>query len=86
MSLFKRIFHDPLVRRFIVASLFAGAFVWVAVDSFHMDSEVVLEFFLLSIALVVVVVVLAFLVALSVHLLRKANRGSGHNVENDTDP
>ena len=85
MNLLKRIYHDPLVRRFIFASLFAGAFVWVAVDSFHVDREIVWEFFLLSIALVVVAIGLALLVALSVHLLRKANRGPRRNVENNAD-
>ncbi len=57
----------------------------MAVDSFDVDSEIVLEFFLLSIALVVVVIGLAFLVALFVHLLRKARRGSGRNAENRAD-
>jgi len=83
LKLLKRIYFDPLVRRFIAASLFAGAFVWVAIDSFHVDSEVVLEYFLLSIALIVGLIGLAFLFALFVHLMRKlADRGATGNIEN----
>ena len=83
MNLFKRIYHDPLIRRLLLASLFAAAFVWVAVDSFDVDSRVVLDFFLLSIAMVVVLIGLAFLFAYSVHLIRKlAARDSKDNIEN----
>lgn len=82
MNLLKRIYSDPLVRRFLAASLFAGAFVWVAIDSFHVDSEVVLEFFLLSIALVVLLMGLAFVFALFMQLVRKlVKRGSGPDIE-----
>jgi hypothetical protein len=71
LNLFKRIYRDPLIRRFLVACVFAGAFVWVAVDSFDVEIEVVLDFFLLSIGMVVVLIALALLFAASVHLLRK---------------
>lgn len=82
MNLLKRIYFDPLVRRFLAASLFAGAFVWVAIDSFHVDSEVVLEFFLLSIAMVLLLMGLAFLFALFLQLVRKLiERGSGSNID-----
>ena len=71
MNLLKRVYHDLLIRRFLVACVFAGAFVWVAVDSFDVEVDVVVDFFLLSITLVVVLIGLAFLFAISMHLLRK---------------
>lgn len=86
MNLLKRIYFDPLIRRFLVACLCASAFVWVAVDSFNVETEVVLEFFLLSIALVAVLIGLASLTALSMVLLRKlTGRSSESNIENKSD-
>ncbi|MBO6658081.1 MAG: hypothetical protein JJ934_14380 [Pseudomonadales bacterium] len=41
-------FKDPLVRRFISASFFAAAFVWVAVTYFNVETEVVWVLFLFS--------------------------------------
>jgi|TARA_Y100000310_G_scaffold339663_1_gene433005 uncharacterized membrane protein len=45
----------------------------VAVDSFDVDIEVVLRFFLLSIVMVVVLIGLASLYAFVMYLVRKSN-------------
>jgi hypothetical protein len=66
----KRILTDSLFRRFLIASAFAGAVVWVAVDAFNVEVDLVIEFFVLSIVLVCVMVVGAFLVALVFRLIR----------------
>jgi hypothetical protein len=68
----KGILRDPLVRRFVTASLFAGAFVWVAVDTFHVETDVVMEFFLLSIAFVAILILAAMVFAFVVHLVRRS--------------
>lgn len=39
---------DPQIRRFLSGSLFAGAFIWVAVTHFDVEMEVVWTFFLMS--------------------------------------
>ena len=61
---------DKLFRRFLLASAFAGAFVWVAVDSFNVRVEVVVEFFVMSILMVGAMVAGAFLVAVVFRLIR----------------
>ena len=77
MNLLRRLYFDPLMRRFLVASLCAGAFVWVAVDSFNVEIKVVVEFFVLSIAMVAGLIGLASLYALFMYLFRKGTaRGS----------
>ncbi len=43
---------DPLVRRFVSGSCFAGAFVWVAVRFFHVETDVVWVLFVMSFVLV----------------------------------
>lgn len=67
----KRLYKDPLIRRFIVASLLAAGFVWVAVDAYDVPTEVVLEFFLFSILMVVAMIVMAFFVAVVIGRFRK---------------
>jgi len=59
-----------LFRRFLVAGAFAGAFVWVAVDAFGVRTEVVVEFFVLSIGMVVAMVVVALPVAFLLRYIR----------------
>ncbi len=71
MAFLGRIFRDRLFRRFLVASCFAGAFVWVAIDAFGVSEGVVLEFFVLSIVLVLAMVLAALPVALLMRLLRR---------------
>ena len=67
----KRLYKDPLIRRFTLASLLAAAFVWVAVDAYDVPTDVILEFFLYSIFLIVVMIALAFCVAVVLGRFRK---------------
>ena len=61
--------RDPLVRRFISSSAFAGAFVWVAVRYFEVDTEVVWVLFGLSFVLALIVV--GLVLAPAVRLFRR---------------
>ena len=70
MGFLKRILTDSLFRRFLIASAFAGAFVWVAVDSFNVRIAVVVEFFVMSILMVGAMVACAFLIALVLRMIR----------------
>lgn len=47
---------DPLIRRFISAAFFAGAFVWVAVYFFDVDVEVVRVLFIYSVGFVLLMI------------------------------
>jgi len=77
MDFLRRIFTDSLFRRFIIATAFAGAFVWVAVDSFNVRIEVIGRYFLMSILMVGVMVVCAFLIALLLRKVRRRREVSG---------
>jgi hypothetical protein len=67
----RALMRDRLFRRLVVASLFAAAFVWVAVDAYDVAPETVLRYLVLSIALVGVMIGAALLAALSLRLLRR---------------
>lgn len=91
MTFLGRIFRDRLFRRFLVVSCFAGAFVWVAVDAFGVSEGVILEFFLLSVLLVLGMVVGALPVALLIRLVRRRRAGLSFEISEDdsrekTDP
>lgn len=62
---------DPLIRRFISASFFAGAFIWVAVRYFEVDTDVVWVLFIMSFVFVGGMMVVGLLVAPLVRLLRR---------------
>ena len=63
--------RDPLVRRFISSSVFAGAFVWVAVRYFEVDTEVVWVLFGLSFVFVGTLIVVGLVLAPTVRLFRR---------------
>jgi hypothetical protein len=63
--------RDPLVRRFISSSVFAGAFVWVAVRYFDVDTEVVWVLFGLSFVFVGTLIVVGLVLAPAVRLFRR---------------
>jgi hypothetical protein len=63
--------RDPLVRRFISSSAFAGAFVWVAVHYFEVDTEVVWVLFGLSFVFVGILIVMGLVLAPAVRLFRR---------------
>ncbi len=62
---------DPIIRRFISSSLFAGAFIWVAVRYFEVETEVVWVFFGLSFLFVGILIVIGLLLAPAVRLFRR---------------
>jgi hypothetical protein len=62
---------DPLVRRFISSSAFAGAFIWVAVRYFEVDTEVVWVLFELSFVFVGILIVVGLILAPTVRLFRR---------------
>ena len=64
-------FKDPLVRRFISASFFAGAFVWVAVRYFNVEADVVWVLFLFSFVFVAGMIVIGLVLAPLVRLFRR---------------
>ena len=63
--------RDPLVRRFISSSVFAGAFVWVAVRYFEVDTEVVWVLFGLSFVFVGTLIVVGLVLGSAVRLFRR---------------
>lgn len=71
-----KLLRDPLFRRFISASVFAGAFVWVAVRYFNVDTEVVWVLFVFSIAFVIGMIVLGFVGSFFVKIFRRPIKGS----------
>jgi hypothetical protein len=62
---------DPLVRRLISSSAFAGAFVWVAVRYFDVETEVVWVFFGLSFVFVGILIVVGLVLAPAVRIFRR---------------
>lgn len=64
-------FKDPLVRRLISGSLFAAAFIWVAVTHFNVETEVVLVLLQLSVGFVLLLIVAGLLLT---PVFRLANR------------
>jgi len=67
--------NDPLVRRFISATFFASAFVWVAVEFYDVEVEVVRLLFLYSVGLVALMVLAGLLFFPFVSLFRKKPSG-----------
>ena len=62
---------DPLIRRLISSSCFAGAFIWVAVRYFDVETEVVWTFFGLSFIFVAGLIVIGLVLAPMVRLFRR---------------
>jgi hypothetical protein len=62
---------DPLVRRLISSSAFAGAFIWVAVRYFEVETEVIWVFFGLSFVFVGILIVMGLVLAPAVRLFRR---------------
>ena len=61
---------DPLVRRFISASCFAAAFVWVTVYFFDVETEVVQVLFTFSVIFVLGLIFVGLLLMPLVKLFR----------------
>ncbi len=62
--------RDPLVRRFVSASFFSGAFVWVAVYFFDVETEVVKVLFIFSVIYVVGLILMGLLLMPLVRVFR----------------
>ena len=67
----KKILSDPLVRRFFSAAFFASAFVWVAVEFFDVELEVVKVLFIYSVGFVIVMVVVGLVLFPVLALFRR---------------
>ena len=61
---------DPLVRRFISASCFAAAFVWVAVYFFDVETEIVQMLFVFSVIFVIGLIFVGLLLAPLIRIFR----------------
>ena len=75
-------FRDPLVRRFISATIFASAFIWVAVTFFDVETGVVRVFFIYSVGLVAIMVVAGLVLFPVIGLFRKKRSSLLELVEN----
>ena len=62
---------DPLIRRFISGTAFAGLFIWVAVYYFDVETEVVKVFFYFSILFVLGLMLVGLVLAPLVRLFRR---------------
>jgi len=67
----KKILSDPLVRRFFSAAFFASAFVWVAVEFFDVETEVVKVLFILSVGFILLMVLAGLVLFPFITLFRK---------------
>lgn len=78
-----RIFRDRQVRRFVVATFFALAFIWVAMRWFNVDRDVVLVFAILAFALIGILILLGFLFSFALHLFMRRDRGMLSKIEEE---
>ena len=67
----KNILRDPLFRRFLSATFFAGAFVWVAVTYFNVETEVIRVFLIMSFLFVAVMIFIGLLLVPLIKLTHK---------------
>jgi hypothetical protein len=67
----KKILSDPLVRRFFSAAFFASAFVWVAVEFFDVEIEIVKVLFIYSIGFILLMVIVGLVLFPFLSLFRK---------------
>ena len=66
-----------MVRRFISGSLFASAFIWVAVRFFDVDTEVIYVFFVLSVVFVGGLIALGFVFSFLYAWYRRRKQSGG---------
>jgi hypothetical protein len=70
-----KFFTDPLIRRFLSGSLFAGAFIWMAIYFFDAETEVIRVLAIFSGLLVLLLIGLAFVFSFVLKYLRRSNGG-----------
>ncbi len=67
--------RDPLIKRFLSGTLFASAFVWMAVTQFDVPTEVVWVFLKLSFIFVGVMILIGLLLMPVMALFRRHDPG-----------
>ncbi len=75
-------FRDPLVRRFISATFFAAAFIWVAIVFFDVETDVMRVLFIYSVGLVILMVLAALVLFPFIGLFRKKRSSLLEGVKN----
>ena len=75
-------FRDPLVRRFISATFFAAAFIWVAVVFFDVETDVMRVLFIYSVGLVLLMVLAALVLFPFIGMFRKKRSSLLDGVKN----
>ena len=78
-----RLFTDRQVRRFLIATVFAVAFIWVAMRWFDVDANVVYVFAVLAVVLTVVLMLLGFAFSFLLHLFMRRDRGMLGRIEEE---
>ena len=76
-----RFLKDPLVRRTLTATLFAVAFVWVAVRWFDVDTNVVWVFAILTLMFIAGLIALGFLFSFVLHWFMRRRNGMLREIE-----
>ncbi len=76
-----RFYKDPLFRRFVSGSVFAGLFVWVAVRYFDVPTDVVWVLFVMSFVFVGGMIVIGVGGAFLVRLFRGRQAGMLNKLE-----
>ncbi len=76
-----KIFTDPLIRRFLSGTLFAVAFVWLAIYFFDVETEVLRVLAIMSGLLVLLLIGVAFIFSFVVKFFRRSNGGMLENID-----
>lgn len=71
-----RFYRDPLFRRFLSGTLFAGLFVFVAVQYFDVDTEVVWVLLVMSFVFVFGMIIVGFVLSFLLRWFRRSRDGS----------
>ena len=70
-----KFFTDPLIRRFLSGTLFAVAFIWLAIYFFDVETEVLRVLAIMSGLLVLLLIGVAFIFSFVVKFFRRSNGG-----------
>ena len=76
-----KFFTDPLIRRFFSGAIFAGAFVWLAIYFFDVETEVIRVLAIMSGLLILLIIGLAFAFSFVMKYLRRSNGGMLENID-----
>lgn len=76
-----KFFTDPLIRRFFSGAIFAGAFVWLAIYFFDVETEVIRVLAIMSGLLILLIIGLAFVFSFVMKYLRRSNGGMLENID-----